>query len=168
MVATQTTCQPAALVLLAETAADLMTTNPVSIRSDAPIHDAASFLIGREISAAPVVDPAGRAVGVISHTDIVRYASEAGAKQAAETEYYREFDRRCPPGLFEIVAGSRVGKTLVADVMSPVVIQVGHRDSSVSVVARLLALKIHRLFVVDDAGTLVGVIALFDVLRCLR
>lgn len=159
---------PATLVLQAETAADLMTPNPLSIRNDAQIDEAASFLIAKEISAAPVVDAAGRAVGVLSHTDIVRYASEASAKQAAETEYYREFDRRCPPGLREIISSGRAKPGLVADIMSPVVIQVGHRDSSLSVVARMLGLKIHRLFVVDDAGTLVGVIAALDVLKRLR
>jgi CBS domain-containing protein len=168
MAATEPHAWPAALILQAETAADLMTANPVSIRSDASIYEAAAFLIAKEISAAPVVDAAGRAVGVISHTDIVRYASEVGTKQAAETEYYREFDRRCPPGLREIVSVSRAKPASVADVMSPTVIKVGHRDSSLSVVAELLALKIHRLFVVDDAGTLVGVIAALDVLRCLR
>ena len=49
-----------------------MTKNPVSIRDDATIQSAAAFLIEKEISGAPVIDDAGRAVGVLSHTDIVR------------------------------------------------------------------------------------------------
>jgi len=53
-------------------------------------------------------------------------------------------------------------------VMSPVVIQVSTDDPALTVIARLLALKIHRLFVLDKAETLVGVISTFDVLRCLH
>ena len=168
MMAPQIERSSASLVLQAQTAADLMTSNPISIRSDALLNEAAAFLIAKEISGAPVVDPAGRAVGVISHTDIVRFASETSAKQAAETEYYRDVDRRCPPGLREIVSGSRARSARVCDVMSPTVIEVGHRDTALSAVAKMVALKIHRLFVVDEAGTLVGVVAALDVLKHLH
>ena len=52
--------------------------------------------------------------------------------------------------------------------MSPVVIQVSTDEPALSVVAKLLALKVHRLFVADAAGTLLGVISTFDVLRSLH
>lgn len=156
----------ARLVLHAETAADLMTKNPISIRHDATIESAATFLIEKEISAAPVVDDAGRAVGVLSHTDIVRHDSEAGAKRLEESGFYRDFDSRCPPALREVTYGLNAKVARVSNVMSPVVIQVSTDDSALSVIAKILALKVHRLFVVDKAGTLVGVVSTFDVLRC--
>mgnify|MGYP003352621414 CR=1 FL=1 len=56
----------------------------------------------------------------------------------------------------------------VRDVMTPTVLEVTINDSAVSVVAKLLALKVHRLFVVDATGTLVGVISTLDVLRHLQ
>ena len=59
------------LTLNAETAADLMTPNPLSIRQNATVKEAAAFLTDRGISAAPVIDNAGRAVGVLSRADIV-------------------------------------------------------------------------------------------------
>ncbi len=159
---------PAVLALRAGTAADLMTANPLSIRHDATIGDAAAFLVKHEISAAPVVDDAGRAVGVISHTDVVRHDSEAALKDPHDAEYYRALDRRCPPAMREAVYGKKAETVLARDVMTPVVVQVAAQDSAVAVVAKLLALKIHRLFVVDRSGTLVGVISTLDVLRCLH
>jgi CBS domain-containing protein len=160
--------QSSELVLRADTAEDLMTRNPVSIRDDASLESAAAFLIEKEISAAPVIDDAGRAVGVLSHTDIVRHDSEVGAKRPEEAGFYREFDYRCPPALREFTYGKKAKPVPVRDVMCPVVIHVSIDDSAVSVIARLLALKIHRLFVVDNAETLVGVISTFDILRCLH
>lgn len=167
MNATQSSHDSTCLVLHAETAADLMTKNPLSIRCDATIHEAAAFLIEREISGAPVVDDAGRAVGVISHTDIVRHDSEAGSRRSDDAAFYREGDGRCPPALREFIYGKQTEAVRVGDVMSPVVIQVSPGDSALSVVAKFLALKIHRLFVVDESGTPVGVISALDILRCL-
>jgi CBS domain-containing protein len=158
----------ARLVLHAETAQDLMTKNPMSIRHDVTIQSAAAFLIEKEISAAPVIDDAGHAVGVLSHTDIVRHDSEAAGKRLEESVYYRDVDLRCPPALRETTFGPKAKAVRVSDVMSPVVIEVFTQDPAVSVIAKLLALKIHRLFVVDQTKTLVGVISTFDVLRCLQ
>ncbi len=159
---------PTGLVLRAETAADLMTANPLSIRHDATLADAAAFLVRHEIGAAPVVDDAGRAVGVISHTDVVRHGSEAASKDPHDAEYYRALDRRCPPAMREAVFGKKAETVRARDVMTPVVVEVSTQDTALSVVAKLLALKIHRLFVIDKTGTLVGVISTLDVLRCLK
>ena len=159
---------PAVLALRAETAADLMTATVLTIRHDAKICDAAAFMVSHEISAAPVVDDTGRAVGVISHTDVVRHNSEASLKDPHDAEYYRAFDRRCPPALREAIYGKKAETVRARDVMTPVVVQVSTQDAAVSVVAKLLALKIHRLFVVDQSGALVGVISTLDVLRSLQ
>jgi CBS domain-containing protein len=59
------------LTLAAATAADLMIPNPVSIRRDATVKEAAAFLTGRGFSAAPVMDEDGRPVGVLSRAEVV-------------------------------------------------------------------------------------------------
>jgi CBS domain-containing protein len=61
----------AQMVLGASTAKDLMTSNPMSIRQKATVSEAAAFLAGKGVSAAPVIDEAGRPVGVVSSTDIL-------------------------------------------------------------------------------------------------
>jgi predicted transcriptional regulator len=168
MNATQIDFHAATLVLTAETAADLMTKSVVSIRHGATIREAGAFLVENEISGAPVIDDGGRAIGVISHTDIVRHDSTLNAKTTDIADYYRDIDPRCPPGLRGYVYNKCAESVPVSDVMSPVILQVAADDPAVTVVAKLLALKIHRLFVVDGTGTVVGVITTFDVLRCLR
>jgi CBS domain-containing protein len=49
--------------------------------------------------------------------------------------------------------------------MTPVVFCVHPDDPAAEVVEKMQALNVRRLFVVDDAGVLVGVVSAFDVLR---
>ncbi len=127
--------QAARLTLRARTAAELMTPNPVSIGQGATVTQAAAFLTGRGISAAPVIDEAGRPVGVVSRSDILaRY-------QAASAD-----------------------RTPVHAVMTPAVLCVRPDAAAREVVEAMVGLGVRRLFVVDD-GVLVGVVSAFDVLR---
>src|SRR5690349_12707752 len=64
------------LVLRAATAADLLTPNPISIRNSASVREAVTLLIDRGITAAPVIDKAGRAIGVVSRSDIIAHDRE--------------------------------------------------------------------------------------------
>jgi CBS domain-containing protein len=52
--------------------------------------------------------------------------------------------------------------------MTPAIFSVAPDTAASRVVEEMLALKVHRLFVVDSDGTLVGVITALDVLRHLR
>jgi nucleotide-binding universal stress UspA family protein len=58
------------------TAGDLMSGPVESIREDMTLHAAAEFLRRSQVSGAPVVDGAGRCVGVLSMADLVRWAEE--------------------------------------------------------------------------------------------
>jgi CBS domain-containing protein len=126
------------LTLNEQTAAELMTPNPVSISEHAAILDAASVLSNRDFSALAVVDDAGRPVGVVSRTDIVR--------------------REAKPS----------GRTDVREIMTATVLAVRPEDPAWEVVAKMAAHKLHRLFVVDRTGALAGVISAFDIVRKLR
>jgi CBS domain-containing protein len=163
------TAVPHGLVLRAETAEELMTPNPVSISKNATVHEAAAFLTQREISAAPVIDAAGRPVGVLSRADIVRYEREKvdHAAPFSRVEMDEELTLSSEEMLIEGFQVA-VAESVVADIMTPAIISVVPSTSVVEVVAKLLAMKLHRLFVVDEAGVLVGVISTFDVLRKLR
>ncbi len=155
------------LILCAATAADLMTPTPVSIRADATVKEAAAFLVDKGFSAAPVIDEAGRPVGVLSQSDIVVHDREKVEYVSANPEYYERGDlsRRSAKALptgFEVVD---VDRTQVRDIMTPVVFSVAPETPADKVVADMLGLKVHRLFVVDSAGVLVGVISALDMLR---
>src|SRR3954471_11510285 len=64
------------LALQARTAADLMTPNPTSLQQDATLHEAVAWLVDRGVSGAPVIDEAGRPVGVFSRTDVLIHDRE--------------------------------------------------------------------------------------------
>ena len=58
------------------TAGDLMCRNPLTVREGVPLRDAAELLIRASVHGVPVVDPAGRCVGVLSMTDLARWAAK--------------------------------------------------------------------------------------------
>ena len=155
------------LVLRATTAADLMSKNPVSLSWNATLAEAGKFLIEKEISAAPVIDDGGRAVGVLSHTDLVRHDFNPPAKDS-NADFYRVADLFWPPAIRPLMHGQKADNACVRDIMTPTVLSIAPDATAVAVVAELLALKVHRLFVVDEAQVLVGVISTFDVLRKLH
>ena len=64
------------LALDAAFASDLMTPNPVSLNADALVADAIAAMTQRGFSAAPVIDEAGRPVGVLSRSDILVHERE--------------------------------------------------------------------------------------------
>jgi CBS-domain-containing membrane protein len=163
---TPTPKAPPRLTLRADTAADLMTPSPVSIPQGAPLQEAVMLFTDRGISAAPVIDEAGRPVGVISNTDVVTHDREkvnylpAGRARAGE-EVTTEVGEHLRTG-FQVVD---VDRTQVRDVMTPAVFSVAPEAPAAKVVEQLLALNVHRLFVVDRDGVLVGVISTVDILR---
>jgi CBS domain-containing protein len=161
---------PVRLVLAADTASDLMVPNPVSISAQATVKEATMLLTERGFSAAPVIDDAGRPVGVISQTDIVVHARHKVEYLAPAPEYFDQSDLTTPAkeSLGSGFQVESVDRTPVRDIMTPAVFSVTPETSAGKVVEQILALKVHRLFVVDRAGVLIGVISALDVLRHLR
>ncbi len=130
------------LTLTARTAAQLMTPQVVSIPADAPVPQAVALLTDRGLSAAPVIDAAGRPLGVVSQADVLAHLREQPT---------------APP------APARV-----KDIMTPTVFSCTPQTPAHEVVRLLLGLKVRQLFVVDETGVPVGVIAAVDVLRRLE
>jgi CBS domain-containing protein len=116
---------------------DIMTRNVVCIEKEAPLTDAAELLAGACVSGLPVVDDAGRPLGVVSQSDIVDALARSGD----------------------------VAKLRVADVMMHVPIVVRESDA-VGDAAKLLVIEgIHRLPVINADRVVVGIVSTMDVLR---
>jgi CBS domain-containing protein len=148
------------MALRAETAAELMSPNPVSITQRATLREALALLTDKGFSAAPVIDEAGRLVGVLSRTDLlIHQREEVHHSQPAPEE------REAIPEGFLV---EEVDATPVRDVMTPVVFSVEPDTPAPAVVERMLRLRVHHLFVVDATGVLIGVISAVDVLRNLK
>jgi CBS domain-containing protein len=165
MNATLTRKTKAPLTLRAETAEDLMVPNPVSIRSEAAIPEAIALFTEKNITAAPVIDEAGRPIGVVSRSDLLIHQREFERAHAGKPEYFfaASFES-VEPGT-EAMPKSR---GTVADLMTPAVFAVAPDTPVARVVNDMIGLHVHRLFVVDADGILVGVISAMDVLKELR
>jgi CBS-domain-containing membrane protein len=150
----------AALTLHAQLAADLMTPDPISIRAEASANEVMSLFTDKAITAAPVIDQAGRPIGVVSRSDLLVHQVEQAKHRAGGPDYQFEptQDADAPP----------VCKATVADLMTPAVFAVSPDTPVGRVVNDMVGLRVHHLFVVDDAGVLVGVISTMDVLKHLK
>jgi predicted transcriptional regulator len=135
------------LTLCAETAADLMTANVVSVRAKATVVEAIALFADKGFSAAPVIDEAGQPVGVVSRTDVLLHERELQPATAVA-------ERSCA--------------TRVEDIMTPAVFSIHDDMPAARVITELVALNVHRLFVIDAGGLLIGVITAKDVLRKLQ
>ena len=155
MAAVQTA--PEILRLHAHTAAELMAPNPISLRAEATAAEAAQWFADKGVSAAPVIDESGRPIGVLSRSDLLVHRTESGAVPG----YFAE------PAA-EAAAGRPADGATVADLMTPAVFAVAPDAPASRVVSDMVGLHVHRLFVVDDAGVLVGVITTMDLLRHLK
>ena len=150
------------------TAADLMTPNPVSIRGEASVVEANILLTDRAISGAAVIDESGRPIGVLSSTDLLVHDREkANCPSLRASDYSGQeladwVEMRGLSSDFQVV---EVDRTTVSSVMTPVVFSVTPESTARKVMEELVSLQVHRLFVVDKGGVLVGVISALDVVK---
>jgi CBS domain-containing protein len=137
------------------TVKEVMSTRVIWVKKDATFRDLAAALREQRVSAFPVLDEAGKVIGVVSEADLL-------AKEALGSE---------PDGIPAMITGilrrkeqERARGITAGDLMtSPAVIV--HRDDTVEDAARLMyTRRVKRLPVVDAAGHLVGIISRADVL----
>jgi CBS-domain-containing membrane protein len=155
--------------LLRATAAEMMTRDPVSIQEDAGMQELVAVLTERSISGLPVIDEAGRPVGVVTQADVLIHEREKREYAVPAADVRDSIDMESKRNKLA-AAGDRVvmtDPTTVADIMTPVVFSVTVDTPAKKVVQDLVDMKVHRLFVVDKGGILIGVISPLDVLRCM-
>jgi predicted transcriptional regulator len=136
------------LSLAAETAADLMHGDAISIRHDATLSEALAFFIDHNMNVAPVVGDRGEPLGVLSVTDLLIHVRAC-----------LDLDRG---------GAGRVEPASAVELMTPTVFTVDARVPAPEVVRDMLQSRVHHLFVTDDTGRIVGVISTCDVLRHLQ
>src|ERR1041385_6480722 len=153
----------ARLVLRAAVAADLMVRDPISIRAEGSACEAMSLFTEKGITAAPVIDDAGRPIGVLSRSDLLVHQVEHDKNRNGNGDYFY-----APTFKTEIEPGPKTTTSTAADLMTPAVFAVSPDTPIQRVVSDMVGLHGHRLFVVDEAGVLVGVISTMDVLKSLK
>lgn len=154
--------------LAVKLAKDLMTPAPISVRSFVTIKEAAAVMIDMGIGAVAVVDGENHPIGVISQTDIVRHDREKTDYPFSVSEFYERVVLDSSDRMLGELHMENVDTTLVSEIMTPIVYAVTPDIPAGEVIRRMLDKRVHRLFVVDDMGVLVGVISTFDILRHLE
>jgi len=139
-------------------AADIMTSEVVTVTPDTSVEDIARIFLSRHISAVPVVDDAGLIQGIVSEGDLMRRSEN-------------QTERRTSWWLYMITSPAERAREFVSthghharDVMTQKVITITE-DTPVSEIAQLLELhRIKRVPVVRDSR-LVGVVSRANLLH---
>ncbi|MGH7031545.1 MAG: CBS domain-containing protein [Stellaceae bacterium] len=141
-------------------ASDVMTRDIVSIAPGAPIREAIGLMLGRNVSGLPVVDGAGKLVGILTEGDLLRRS-----EIATERHRWHWLEFVMGPGR---MAGEYV-KThgrLVEELMSREVVAAGGDTPLGEIVALMERRRIKRVPVIDG-GALVGIVSRADLLAAL-
>ena len=132
------------------TVADVMTRNPVAVTVSTTFKDLVQLLDQAQISGVPVVDERNRVIGVVSEADLLR------KHECTDLDLV---GLRRSPDVKRRAAGRTAGELMTAPAMT-----VGP-DAYLPSAARLLTeAGVRRLFVVDQAGRLIGVASRRDLL----
>ncbi|MFI1163498.1 CBS domain-containing protein [Streptomyces sp. NPDC020801] len=136
------------------TVEDLMTHGVVRVGRDTPFKQIAKLLADNEVTAVPVVDDLGRPVGVVSEADLLHLV--AGRPDPAGL-----LPDSPPPGREHAAADRATAEDLMT---APAVC--ARPEWTVVEAARLMdAHRVKRLPVVNESGTLVGIVSRADLLR---
>jgi CBS domain-containing protein len=149
-------------------AQDVMNPQVLAVRPDMSVHELALFLTENQITGAPVLDRAGRLVGVVSETDIAESESERDALAADYSD--PGFDVRGWEDDADAsdIRGLRVegDERRVEDIMTPAAYTIPHDTPVPRIAQTMISGRIHRLLVTRDQHV-VGIVTSLDLLRLL-
>jgi CBS domain-containing protein len=142
---------------------EVMTDDPITVSDSTEIFKAARILLDNRINGVPVVDDAGKLVGILCQSDVI-------AQQ-----------KKLPvPSLFSFLDGyislssaktmekefRKIAATAVSDAMTPNPVTVTPESDIETVAALMVDQNFHTIPVVEN-GLLVGVVGKEDILRTL-
>ena len=134
---------------------DLMTTQVVTVRPATPFKDIVARLAEHRVSAMPVVDGAGRVLGVVSEADLLLKEEFPDPDQDMPLFWTRR--RRLER---EKAAGSTA-----RDLMSVALVSISPDATVVEAARRMHRANIKRLPVIGEGGRLVGIVSRSDLLK---
>ena len=142
---------------------DIMTTELITASPETEILQAAKVLLGNHINGVPVVDEAGKLVGILCQSDLI-----AQQKRLPIPSFFTFMD-----GLFSTSSAKQIEKQMqkiaaitVAQAMTPNPVFV-EPDMSIEVVAGLMVDNGFHTIPVLQEGRLVGIVGKEDILRTL-
>ncbi|MFM6039123.1 MAG: CBS domain-containing protein, partial [Sphaerospermopsis kisseleviana] len=147
-----------------KTVAEVMTHNPIMVNPQTPLKEAIQILAEKRISGLPVINDAGKLVGIISETDLMW--QETGVTPPAYIMFLDSVIYLQNPGAYERDLHKALGQT-VGEVMSknPLTIT---PDKSLKEAAKIIQEhKVHRLPVLDSTSKVIGILTRGDIIRAM-
>ena len=136
---------------------EVMTKDIISLTADMPIHQVWKLMLKNGLKAAPVVDRAGKVVGILTDEDLLELA---GIQQRLSVAI------RMDAAEIELELHSLESSTLkVVNVMTQPVVTVQAEETLGIATARMVKAGLKRLPVTDHQGKLVGMLSRLDILR---
>ncbi len=146
-----------------KTVADVMTRDPITVRPTTPLNEVIKILAEKRISGLPVVNEAGKLVGVISETDLMW--RESGVTPPAYIMLLDSVIYLENPARYDRELHKALGET-VKEVMTDHHIVTITPDKSVPEAAQLMHERgVHRLPVLGPDGQVIGILTRGDIIR---
>lgn len=149
------------------TAKDIMTAPAISVTGDQTVRVVLELLAEKKISGVPVVDEQQEIIGIISDTDIIRYAHQLSVVPLSNlsgwiSPYAEISDLASLHKGFDLLH-----KTTIEQVMTKKVYTINENDSATKVAELMNRRKINRVPVVDAQNKLVGIVTRADMVQCM-
>lgn len=148
-------------------AKDIMTRDVTTIGEDMPVKKMIQIIRTTSFSGFPVVDKAGRAVGLVSQNDVLRALAWA-VESDKLTKSFQTGKRRAAVKLLKSKRKVGVGGLLdkpVREVMTSGIIHCGPETPADEICEIMVSKRIHRLVVLDGDGKVLGLISATDLVR---
>jgi CBS domain-containing protein len=146
------------------TVTEAMAHSVICASPDAGIRELLQLFVDHGISGVPVVDPAGHPLGVVSQRDVLRELRES--PDAARPVQAEGPDQEEDDFVLELLA-QHATRRCARHIMTPLAVFVP-KTASIARAAAIMAYEhIHRVLVVDEDHTVVGLVSSLDVMRWL-
>lgn len=147
-----------------KTVADVMSRDPVVVRTETPLNEAIQILAERHFSGLPVVDDVGKLVGIISETDLMW--QETGVTPPAYIMFLDSVIYLKNPATYERDLHKALGQT-VGEVMSKNPITISPDKTLKEAATIMHDRSVHRLPVLEGAGEVIGILTRGDIIRAM-
>ncbi|MDR3631624.1 MAG: DUF190 domain-containing protein [Desulfocapsaceae bacterium] len=134
---------------------EIMTADPVAVRTNSPLHTVAKTLLSSPFTGLPVLDDRNRPVGVIAQGDLIYKAA-----LPLRLGLLRSTDKVRADDILACMENRLAG-----DVMTTPAVIITQDQPVSAAVELMLQKKVKRLPVVDALGAIVGIVSRLDIFR---
>ncbi|MBS0196183.1 MAG: CBS domain-containing protein [Planctomycetes bacterium] len=148
-------------------AKDIMTTDLITTGPETTLREFARMLDDNEVSGMPIVDSAGRLVGVASKSDLLHRAldPDLGLEPSYVFDMLYSEDDDEEDEEVETIAKPTV---VVGDFMTEDAVTASADESVASLARKMIESHIHRIIVVDNDNCPIGIVTSLDLLKTIR